>query len=154
MEESVAERPLAFPYVPGLLSFREAPAILEALGGLAREPQIVFVDGQGIAHPRRLGIAAHLGLLLPKVPTVGVAKSILVGRHEPVGPAPGDRAPLVDRGEVVGYALCTRPQTKPVYISVGNDIGLEAAVEWTLRCCRGYKLPEPTRRAHQLASLK
>lgn len=148
---SLAELPLEFPYIPGLLSFREAPAILAALGGLELEPDLVFVDGQGVAHPRRFGIASHLGLLLDR-PTIGVAKSILVGHHEPVGPTVGDRAPLVADGEVVGYALRTRPGVKPVYISVGHRIALEAAGEWTLRCSRGYRLPEPTRRAHQLAS--
>ncbi len=153
VETSVAERMLEFPYVPGLLSFREAPAILEALGALALEPDLIFVDGQGMAHPRRFGIAAHLGVLLEK-PTVGCAKSILSGHHEPVGPRLGDRAPLVDHGEVIGYALRTRPGTNPVYVSVGHRIGLAAAVEWTLRCLRGYKLPEPIRQAHLLASRK
>lgn len=151
VEVNVVERAVEFPYVPGLLSFREAPAILAALGGLSHEAQVIFVDGQGIAHPRRLGIAAHLGVLLER-PTLGCAKSILVGRHEAVGESAGSRAPLIDHGEVVGYALRTRPATKPIYVSVGHRIGLEAAVEWTLRCARGYKLPEPTRRAHALAS--
>jgi len=151
VETNVAEQEVEFPYVPGLLSFREAPAVLGALAGLRRLPDIVFVDGQGIAHPRRFGIAAHLGVLLDR-PTIGCAKSILVGHHEPVGPAVGDRAPLIDRGEVVGYALRTRANFKPVYISVGNLLSLDAAVTWTLRCCRGYRLPEPTRRAHNLAS--
>ncbi len=149
--QSLVERPLEFPYVPGLLSFREAPAILEALAGLDVEPDLVFVDGQGIAHPRRLGIAAHLGLLLER-PTIGVAKSILTGRHAELSPAVGDRAPLVLGDEVLGYALRTRAGVKPVYVSVGNLISPDAAVEWTLRCCRGYRLPEPTRRAHQAAS--
>ena len=148
---SLAERPLEFPYVPGLLSFREAPAILAALAELEVEPDLVFVDGHGRAHPRRLGIASHLGLLLDR-PTIGVAKSILVGRHEPAGPAVGDRAALLVDDEVVGYALRTRAGVKPVYVSVGHRLTLVAAVEWTLRCCRGYRLPEPTRRAHQLAS--
>ncbi|MHB1132935.1 MAG: deoxyribonuclease V [Chloroflexota bacterium] len=151
--QSTAERPPTFPYVPGLLSFREAPAILAALAGLQVEPDLVFVDGQGIAHPRRLGIAAHLGLLLER-PTIGVAKSILVGKHEAVGPEVGARAPLVANGEVVGYALRTRVGVKPLYISVGHRLSLEAAVDWVLRCGRGYRLPEPTRRAHQLASAK
>ncbi|MHB1414491.1 MAG: deoxyribonuclease V [Chloroflexota bacterium] len=151
VESNVSERPVEFPYVPGLLSFREAPVILEALGGISREPDIVFVDGQGIAHPRRFGIAAHLGVLIDR-PTVGCAKSILTGRHEALGPEVGARAPLVDKGEVVGYAVRTRLNTKPIYVSVGHRIGLEAAVDWTLRCGRGYKLPEPTRLAHKLAS--
>lgn len=151
VESSVAERELEFPYVPGLLSFREAPAILEAMAGLRWEPDIIFVDGQGVAHPRRFGIASHLGLLLDR-PTVGCAKSILTGRHGPVGAAAGDRAPLLDGQDLVGYALRTRAGAKPIYVSVGHRIGLEAAVAWTLCCCHGYRLPEPTRRAHLLAS--
>lgn len=151
VESALVEQPVTFPYVPGLLSFREAPAMLAALAELRHEPDLLVVDGQGIAHPRRLGIAAHLGLLLDR-PTIGCAKSILTGRHEPVGEAVGDWSPLVDRGEVVGAALRTKARVKPVYISVGHRIGLEEAVAWILRCTRGYRLPEPTRQAHARAS--
>jgi deoxyribonuclease V len=153
VETSVVKQAVPFPYVPGLLSFREAPAMLAALEQLRHEADLVMVDGQGIAHPRRLGIASHLGLLIDR-PTIGCAKSILVGRHGPVGEQVGDYAALVDRAEVIGVALRTRPGTKPLYISVGHRISLEAAVAWILRCGRGYKLPEPTRRAHALASAK
>lgn len=151
VERAVAEAPATFPYVPGLLSFREAPAVLAAVKKLTHAPDLVFVDGQGLAHPRRLGIASHIGLLIDR-PTIGCAKSILVGRHEALGPNPGERAALIHDGEVVGYALRTRPGVKPVYVSVGHRIGLEAAAAWTLRCCRGFRLPEPTRQAHTLAS--
>lgn len=151
VEEVVEEREVEFPYVPGLLSFREAPAILAALARLGRMPHLLFVDGQGIAHPRRFGIAAHLGVLLD-CPTIGCAKSLLTGRPAPVGPVPGDRQPLLDQGELIGYALRSRAGTRPIYVSVGHRIGLEAAVDWTLRCLRGYRLPEPIRHAHRLAS--
>ncbi|MBI3979755.1 MAG: deoxyribonuclease V [Chloroflexi bacterium] len=146
-----AEQPLSMPYVPGLLAFRELPALLAAFTGLATTPDLVMVDGHGIAHPRRLGIAAHLGLLLD-LPTIGCAKSILVGRTagEP-GPNAGDWVPLVDRGEVVGAALRTRVGVRPVYVSIGHRVDLPAAIAWVLRCGRGYRLPEPTRLADRAA---
>jgi deoxyribonuclease V len=147
------EEDLRFPYVPGLLSFREAPSILATYEQLQRRPDLLLVDGQGIAHPRRLGIAAHLGLLLD-TPAVGVAKSILVGTHKPVGEHTGDWQPLVDKGEVIGAALRTREKVKPVYVSIGHRVSLETAVGIVLRCCRGYRLPEPTRHAHNVAGLK
>ncbi len=150
VEIRVADVPLTFPYVPGLLSFREAPAILAACQEIQRRPDLVIVDGQGIAHPRRLGIASHVGLVLD-LPTIGVAKSLLVGWHGPVGPQRGDWAPIRDRGEVVGAALRTRPGASPVYVSIGHRIGLDAAIRWVLACCRGYRLPEPQRQAHRAA---
>jgi deoxyribonuclease V len=147
VETSIVDEPTRFPYVPGLLSFREAPAALAACAALRGEPDLIVVDGQGIAHPRRLGIAAHLGLLLDK-PTIGCAKSILVGRHLPLGEGVGATADLVDRGEVVGRVLRTRAGVKPVYVSVGHRLSLDAATRWVLALCRRYRLPEPQRQAH------
>jgi deoxyribonuclease V len=149
--EAVIEEPVRFPYVPGLLSFREAPAILSALERLPRAPDLVMVDGQGRAHPRRFGIACHLGLLLDR-PALGCAKSLLVGRYTEPGPAVGDWTPLVDRGETVGAALRTRAGVKPVFISIGHRMSLETAVQLALTCARGLRLPEPTRLADRLAS--
>jgi deoxyribonuclease V len=151
VEERVVERPVAFPYVPGLLSFREAPVGLAAVEALDARPDVLLVDGQGYAHPRRFGIACHLGVLLD-LPTVGCAKSILVGRAAEPGPDPGDWTPLIDRGETVGAALRTRPKTTPIYVSVGHRISLESAVALVMRCARGYRLPEPTRLADRIAS--
>jgi deoxyribonuclease V len=142
---------VTFPYVPGLLSFREAPVVLEACERLQLSPDLFIVDGQGIAHPRRLGLASHLGLCFDR-PTIGCAKSILVGRHAPVGPEVGDAAEMVDRGEVVGLALRTKSGVKPVYVSIGSGIDLSSAATWVLRCSRGYRLPEPQRQAHLAAS--
>ena len=144
-------QPVRFPYVPGLLSFREAPAEIAALERLPQRPDLVMVDGVGIAHPRRLGIASHVGLWLD-LPTVGVAKSRLVGRHEPVGEERGACAQLFDGGQVVGAVLRTREKVKPVYVSVGHRITLEEALRWTLRLLSRYRLPEPTRAAHNAAA--
>ena len=145
---------LCFPYVPGLLSFREARHILAACEMLETRPDLVIVDGQGIAHPRRIGLASHLGLFLD-TPTIGCAKSRLCGRHDEPGAEPGSVADLVDGivdgGETVGAVLRTRAGVKPVYVSVGHKIDLAQAVGWVLECCRGYRLPEPTRLAHQAA---
>jgi deoxyribonuclease V len=148
IEVAREERALAMPYVPGLLSFREAPIILGALARLTHAPDLLLVDGQGIAHPRRFGIASHLGVLVD-LPAIGCAKSILRGRHAPLPDEVGARAPMLDRGEVIGMALRTRRHANPIYISVGHRITLETAVEYVERCCRGgYRLPEPTRLAH------
>ena len=149
--ETVIEEPVRFPYVPGLLSFREAPAILSALDRLQQAPDLVMVDGQGRAHPRRFGIACHLGLLLDR-PALGCAKSLLVGRYTEPGPSVGDWSPLIDRGETVGAALRTRAGVKPVFVSIGHRMSLETAVQLTLTCARGLRLPEPTRLADRLAS--
>jgi len=151
LDVSVVMQPTRFPYVPGLLSFREAPAILAACERLKVDPDLLIVDGQGIAHPRRLGIASHVGLCLDK-PTIGCAKSLLVGRHRPVGEEVGSTADVVDRGEVIGAAVRTKRGVKPVYVSIGNKIDLPTAVICTLSDCRGYRLPEPQRRAHLAAS--
>jgi deoxyribonuclease V len=153
LESAIARRTTSFPYIPGLLSFREAPAILDALTRLNVVPDLLLVDGQGIAHPRRLGIASHLGVVTG-LPSIGVAKSILVGRHEPVPNEPGAWRPLIDRTEAIGAALRTRAGVKPVYVSIGHRLSLETAIELVLRCTRSYRLPEPIRQAHHLASQK
>jgi deoxyribonuclease V len=152
IETSLADQPATFPYVPGLLSFREAPAIIQACRKLQTRPDLVIVDGQGIAHPRRLGIASHIGLLLD-LPTIGCAKSLLVGKPGAVGNSIGDWAPIVDHGETIGAVVRTRANVKPVYVSIGHRISLEAAISWVLACCRGRRLPEPQRQAHQAAGL-
>jgi deoxyribonuclease V len=150
LETRFATQPTSFPYVPGLLSFREAPVIIQACLELERTPDLVIVDGQGIAHPRGIGIASHIGLLLD-VPTIGCAKSLLVGRVGPVSEAVGDWTPITYQGRTIGAALRTRVKVKPVYVSIGHRISLESAVHWVLACCRGRRLPEPQRQAHQAA---
>lgn len=151
VSQRVVTQDITFPYIPGLLSFREAPICLAALGSLDRRPNLVLVDGQGRAHPRRAGLACHVGVELG-IPTIGVAKSILVGRHGRLGDERGSTAPLVVDEEIVGMAVRTRSGVTPVYVSVGNLITLAEAVEWVLRTTTRYRLPEPSRRAHQLAS--
>lgn len=151
VETRIAKGRLDFPYVPGLLSFREAPLILDACEQLSITPDLILVDGQGIAHPRRFGIASHLGLFLD-IPTIGCAKSLLCGSHETPGAEPGSYAEILDKGETIGAALRTKPGVKPVYVSIGHKIDLPTAIDWVLRCCRGYRLPEPTRKAHQAAN--
>jgi deoxyribonuclease V len=150
LDQAVASRQTPFPYVPGLLSFREIPAVLDALERLKVRPDLLLCDGQGIAHPRRLGMASHLGVYL-NMPSVGCAKSRLVGRYEEPGPERGDQSPVYDRGELVAMALRTKPRTRPLIVSVGHGIALETAVRLVLACGRGYRLPEPTRDAHRLA---
>jgi deoxyribonuclease V len=136
-----------FPYVPGLLSFREAPVLLDAFAKVQSPVDVVMFDGQGIAHPRRLGIASHVGLWL-QVPCLGCAKSLLHGRHGELGPQVGAVAPLRSHGEVIGEAVRTKKGVKPVYVSAGHLIDLPSAVRLVLASCRGYRLPEPTRQAH------
>jgi deoxyribonuclease V len=150
-EQVVAERPATFPYIPGLLSFREIPVILDAFAKLAVRPDLVLCDGQGRAHPRRFGLACHLGMVLD-APTIGVAKSRLTGTHGSLAPERGARTPLLDGDEVIGMVLRTRAGVRPLFVSVGHRISLESAVEWVLRCTPRYRLPETTRRAHALAS--
>jgi deoxyribonuclease V len=147
VEKQGAVRETPFPYIPGLLSFREAPALLEAFARLETVPDAVMFDGQGIAHPRRLGIASHLGLWLG-LPTIGCAKSLLVGKFRDPGLKAGSVSPLVVGGEVVGNVVRTKDAVKPVYVSAGHRIDLPSAVKVVLESCRGYRLPEPTRRAH------
>lgn len=150
-EQAVARIETAFPYVPGLLSFRELPAVLRAIDQLSDLPDVILCDGQGRAHPRRFGIACHLGLLLD-LPTVGVGKTRLVGEHDEPGPNRGDWTPLADRGETVGAVLRTRAGTRPLFISSGHRVSLENAIGLTLACLTRYRLPETTRAAHRLAS--
>ena len=138
------------PYIPGYLAFREVPAASDALERLEITPDVLLVDGQGMAHPRRFGVACHLGLTAG-VPTIGCAKSRLTGRWEDLGEAQGASAPLVDEGEVIGAAVRTRTGVSPVYVSVGHRIDLETAIAVTLGCCRKHRLPEPTRLAHLAA---
>lgn len=151
VEQRIATRAVAFPYVPGLLSFREAPVALAALDELHTRPDVLLVDGHGIAHPRRLGIASHLGILLD-MPTIGCAKSILVGQAAEPGPDAGDWTPLRHGDEVIGAALRTRPGVRPIYVSTGHRVSLATALELVMRCTRGRRLPEPTRLADRLAS--
>lgn len=150
-ERSIARRPTSFPYIPGLLSFREVPAVLDALDKLNTLPDLLLCDGQGTAHPRRFGIACHVGLLT-NMPAIGVAKSLLVGKHEEVADEKGAWQPLQHKGEVIGVALRTRPKTKPLYISPGHRISLETSIAYVLQCTTKYRLPETTRQAHKLAS--
>lgn len=141
-----------FPYVSGFLGFREAPSLVAAFADLQRKPDLLFVDGQGLSHPRGFGIACQLGVLLD-LPTIGVAKSVLIGRPDgPLGPDAGDRAPMVWKGRTVGMAVRTKPRSNPLFISIGHRIALETAVEQVLRATRGYRLPEPTRQAHLAAN--
>jgi deoxyribonuclease V len=151
LDQAVARLPTRFPYIPGLLSFRELPVVLEALSHLAVQPDVILCDGQGRAHPRRFGIACHLGVLLD-LPTVGVGKTRLVGRHDEPGPDKGDWTPLLDDGEVIGAVLRTRAGVSPLYISVGHRVSLDTAIALTLACLTRYRLPETTRAAHRLAS--
>ncbi|MDX1931615.1 MAG: deoxyribonuclease V [Capsulimonadales bacterium] len=150
VEEATATARAEFPYVPGLLSFRESPLALDALAKLSALPDLLMLDGQGIAHPRRFGIACHLGVLLDR-PTIGVAKSVLTGKYEEPGEEPGSVSPLTYRGEVLGMAVRAKKRTNPLIVSVGHRIDLETAVRLVLACVRGYRLPETTRRAHNLA---
>jgi deoxyribonuclease V len=152
VDHAIARLRTPFPYVPGLLSFREIPPILEALRRLARPFQLLFVDGHGRAHPRRFGIASHLGLWLQQ-PTIGIGKSRLVGSFDEPGQTRGDRSELRDRGEVIGSVLRTRAGVKPIFVSVGYGLVLEDCVEWTLRVTPRFRLPEPIRQADRLAAL-
>ncbi len=150
VETEVVQERLSFPYIPGYLSFREAPIILAALERLTITPDLILVDGQGIAHPRRLGLASHLGLFLD-TPTIGCAKSRLCGSHDIPGDEPGEYAEIRDNEEIIGAALRTKRGVKPVYVSIGHQINLSAAINQVMNCCRGDRLPEPTRLAHQAA---
>jgi deoxyribonuclease V len=152
VESALACRPLDFPYVPGLLSFREAPALLAALACLSRQPDLLFVDGQGIAHPRRMGLASHVGVLAD-LPTIGVAKSRLTGSFEPPADEKGAWSPLMDREEVIGAVLRTRRGVRPVFVSVGHRIGLKTAIRLVLEASPRYRIPEPTRFADRLSRM-
>ena len=151
VEEACVVGEARFPYVPGLLSFREAPSVLEAWAKLKTEPDAVMFDGQGVAHPRRVGIASHMGLILDR-PTFGCAKSVLVGRYDEPDEERGSQSQLVDKGETVGAAVRTKRKVQPVFVSPGHMIDFDDAIRLTLLCYAGYRQPEPTRRAHLLTN--
>ena len=150
-EQTLVTQPTRFPYVHGLLSFREAPAILAALDRLEHLPDVLLCDGQGVAHPRRFGIACHLGVLTD-LPSIGVAKKRLIGRHEEPGDTKGDWTPLRHEGEIVGAVVRSRAGVKPIYVSCGHRVSLATAVDLVMRCTTRFRLPETTRRADRLAS--
>lgn len=151
VEHVLARRPTCFPYVPGYLSFREIPAVRAALKKLSTRPDLLLCDGQGLAHPRRFGLACHLGVLTD-IPSIGVAKSLLTGVHTRLAQKRGRWVALQDAGETIGAVLRTRVGVKPVYVSIGHRISLETAIDYVLRCTPRYRLPETTRLAHSLAS--
>lgn len=152
IERHIYEEPIRMPYIPGLLSFREAPAVIGAFQQLKQLPQLVMVDGIGIAHPRRIGIASHLGLWLD-LPTIGCAKSLLVGRYDKaaLGEEVGSWVPIIDKHETIGAVVRTRPKVNPMFISLGHRISLESSIRYVLTCSKGYRLPEPTRQADKLS---
>jgi deoxyribonuclease V len=147
---ATATRHIAFPYIPGLLTFREGPAILDALDRLDRKPDLLIFDGQGIAHPCRMGIASHIGLLAD-LSSIGCAKSVLCGRYQEPEVERGSHIPLVDKGETIGAIVRTRSGVKPVFVSIGHRVDLKTCIDVVLGCCKGYRLPETTRIAHRLA---
>jgi deoxyribonuclease V len=150
IEHAIARRPTTFPYIPGLLSFREIPVLLDAIEALGRRPDLLICDGQGIAHPRRFGLACHLGVLTD-LPAIGVAKSRLTGKHEVVPDRKGAWVPLRDGDDVIGAVLRTRRGVRPVYVSPGHKVSLESAIRLTLDCITRFRLPETTRWADRLA---
>jgi deoxyribonuclease V len=151
IETATATRKVIFPYIPGLLSFREAPACIDAICKLKAKPDVFIVDGQGFAHPRRFGIASHIGLLIG-IPTIGCAKSRLTGKFKEPGKRKSDYSLLADGDEVIGAVLRTRTNVKPVFVSVGHKCTLDDAIKVVLECTTKYRLPEPSRLAHQLVS--
>lgn len=151
LETATASGEVTFPYVPGLLSFRELPILLEAFRQLSTPPEVILADAQGIAHPRRLGLASHLGLWL-QLPTIGCAKNRLCGQGEMPAAEQGAWTPLCDAGETIGRVVRTKAGVKPLYVSVGHRVDLHSATEIVLHCCCGYRLPEPTRQAHLLSN--
>jgi deoxyribonuclease V len=154
VERRMARRKLRFPYVPGLLSFRECPILLAAFARLQTEPDLILIDGQGLAHPRRLGIACHIGILFDK-PTIGCAKSRLVGEHQEPPARAGSTAPLELKGERLGMVLRTRDNVRPIYVSTGHRVSLDSAVNLVKQCMDGYRIPKPTREAdHYVRDLR
>jgi deoxyribonuclease V len=151
IEHAIAKRPTTFPYIPGFLSFREVPAVIEALEKVSTTPDLIVCDGQGIAHPRHFGIACHLGVLAD-IPTIGAAKSLLVGKHDELPLEKGSWQPLRYRGKIVGAVVRSRTGVKPLYVSPGHRISLPTAIDYVLRCTTKYRLPETTRWADKLAS--
>lgn len=150
VKEYTLEDEVLFPYIPGLLSFREAPILLRLFKKVTPAPDLLLIDGQGIAHPRRLGLASHLGLYL-NCPTIGCAKSRLIGSYQEPGVKKGSSSPLLDKQtETIGAVLRTKDGCKPIFVSIGHQIDLDNALYWTLKCTAGYRIPEPTRLAHNL----
>ncbi len=150
VETKIAQIPTTFPYVPGYLSFREIPAILKVIERLQITPDLIICDGQGLAHPRRFGLACHLGVLLD-IPTIGVAKSLFIGKHETIPSEKGSWKPLIDQNETIGSVLRSRTNVKPIYVSIGHKISLPTAREYTVKCLGKYRLPETTRWADKLS---
>lgn len=150
VEEQTVDADIPMPYIPGLLSFREAPLCLMALERLTITPDLLLIDGHGRAHPRRCGIATHIGVQI-EMPAIGVAKSVLTGSYDEPGMEKGSMSPLVAGEERLGTVVRTRTSVKPVFVSIGNLITLDEAVDWTLRLATRYRLPEPSHRAHKLA---
>lgn len=150
LDQSLAQVPITMPYIPGLLAFREAPAILAACEKLTSEPDLLIFDGQGLAHPRHFGIASHVGVILD-VPSIGCAKSRLWGSHHEPSNEAGSYAHLYDGEEIIGAVVRTRTGVNPVYVSIGHKIDLPTAIQFILSCCRRYRLPEPIRFAHRVA---
>jgi deoxyribonuclease V len=151
VDQALSRQPTRFPYIPGLLSFRELPVVLESLAQIRIRPDLILCDGQGYAHPRRFGLACHLGLWTD-IPCIGVAKSRLIGVHGPLPEAKGAWVPLLDQDEPIGAVLRTRQGVNPLYVSVGHRVSLDTAIRYVLAACPRWRLPETTRRAHRLAS--
>lgn len=153
VEHRVARIATTMPYIPGFLSFREYPALLAAWEQLSQQPELLFVDGHGISHPRRLGVASHFGLLVD-VPTIGVAKKRLCGYVEPLPHEPGAAMPLIDKGERLAWVWRSKVRCNPLFISTGHRVSTDTALSWVQRCTAGYRLPEPTRWADAVASAR
>lgn len=151
IEYQVARIATTMPYIPGFLSFREYPALLAAWDMLSQKPELLFVDGHGISHPRRLGVASHFGMLVD-VPTIGVAKKRLCGKFEPLSDEPGALAPLMDKGEQLAWVWRSKQRCNPLFVSTGHRVSIDTALAWVQRCTKGYRLPEPTRWADAVAS--
>lgn len=151
IEHKVARIATIMPYIPGFLSFREYPALLAAWELLEQKPDLLFVDGHGISHPRRLGVASHFGMLVD-VPTIGVAKRRLCGRFEPLDEEPGAQQPLMDKGEKIGWVWRSKKRCNPLFVSTGHRVSIDTALQWVQNCMAGYRLPEPTRWADAVAS--
>lgn len=151
-DRAIALRPTTFPYIPGFLSFREVPAVLDAWEKLKICPDLLLCDGQGLAHPRRFGLACHLGVLT-NIPAIGVAKSRFIGQHDPLEENRGSWQPLIDQGEIVGAVVRSRTGVQPIYVSIGHRLDLTTAIDYVLQCTPKYRLPETTRLADQLASM-
>ncbi|MCV9880522.1 deoxyribonuclease V [Brenneria izbisi] len=151
VEYKIARISTTMPYIPGFLSFRECPGLLAVWHRLEQKPDLMFVDGHGISHPRRLGVASHFGLLVD-VPTIGVAKRRLCGHFDPLPTEVGSRQPLVDKGEQIGWVWRSKARCNPLFVATGHRVGMDSALQWVQRCTRGYRLPEPTRWADAVAS--